>query len=418
MTDRPLPVPVARQADRRLDQAWLGGVCAGLAAHLGWPVIVLRLGVILLAASRLLGVVIYLLLWLAMPLAAEAREAPGLEAARRSGLRTKTGPGHLPADVGLVSAAALIGGGLLWLVQTNGWGLRDEAFWPAAWAAVGLGVLWWQADHSSSRAIRSASGFRRWVVPLVAHWTGIVRILGGLVALGVAVGLTATAQSGIGELYRLLLVLGLSVAALALAVAPWLLRVRRSLAAAREQRMIADARADMAAHLHDSVLQTLALIQRQAGDPKAVATLARRQERELRAWLYGEEPDETTLKAALVSAAADVEDVHGVPVELVTVGDCPLEGELAALVRAAREAMVNAAKHSGADKVDVYAEVEEDRVEVFVRDRGKGFDPAAVGPDRMGVRGSIVERLRRAGGNATIRSAPAEGTEVKLEMHR
>lgn len=418
MSDPLLPTPVARQADRRLDQAWVGGVCAGLAAHLGWPVLVLRVGVILLAVSRLFGVAIYLILWLAMPLAAEAREAPGLEAARRSGMRTKQGAGHLPADVGLVSAAGLLGGGLLWLVQANGWGVPDPWFWPTALAAAGLGLLWWQADHSSSRAIRSQSGFRRWVAPLVAHWTGLVRIVLGLVALGVAIGLTAAAQSRLSETGRLVLVLGLVVAALLLAAAPWLLRVRRSLNVAREEKMIADARADMAAHLHDSVLQTLALIQRQAGDPKAVATLARRQERELRAWLYGEEPDETTLKAALVAAAADVEDVHGVPVELVTVGDSPLDVELAALVRAAREAMVNAAKHSGADKVDVYAEVEDDRVEVFVRDRGRGFDPGAVGPDRMGVRGSIVERLRRAGGNATIRSAPEEGTEVKLEMHR
>ncbi len=203
-----------------------------------------------------------------------------------------------------------------------------------------------------------------------------------------------------------------------LAAAPWILRVRRSLAAAREEKMLADARADMAAHLHDSVLQTLALIQRQASDPKAVAALARRQERELRSWLYGESVDETTLKAALAAAAADVEDVHGVPVELVSVGDVPLDAELGALVRAAREAMVNAAKHSGADKIDVYAEAEDGLVEVFVRDRGVGFDQADVPADRMGVRGSIVERLQRSGGSATIRSAPGEGTEVKLEMHR
>ena len=166
------------------------------------------------------------------------------------------------------------------------------------------------------------------------------------------------------------------------------------------------------------VSPTLALIQRQASDPKAVASLARRQERELRSWLYGETADETTLRAALDEVAADVENIHGVPVELVTVGDCDLDADLTALVRATREAVVNAAKHSGAPQVDVYAEVDDALVEVFVRDRGQGFDLDAVPEDRLGIRRSIVDRLQRSGGGATIRSAPGEGTEVKLEMRR
>lgn len=202
----------------------------------------------------------------------------------------------------------------------------------------------------------------------------------------------------------------LAVAVLLLAAAPWIVRVRRSLAAAREEAMLADARADMAAHLHDSVLQTLALIQRQASDPKAVASLARRQERELRSWLYGETTEAATVKAALTAAAAEVEDDHGVDVEIVVVGDRDLDAESRSLVQAAREAMVNAAKHAGVDKVDVYAELEDDHLEVFVRDRGRGFVLADIPADRMGVRGSIIERLRRAGGNATIRTAPDEGT--------
>jgi signal transduction histidine kinase len=174
----------------------------------------------------------------------------------------------------------------------------------------------------------------------------------------------------------------------------------------------------MAAHLHDSVLQTLALIQRQAGDPKAVTALARRQERELRQWLYGESLGSATLAEALSGEIIDVEDRHGVDVELVTVGDCELTPEVTAVVRAAREAMVNAAKHSGADRVDVYAEVDPELVSVYVRDRGKGFDLASVEEDRMGVRGSIVERVKRAGGRAIIRTAPGEGTEVRLELPR
>jgi len=220
------------------------------------------------------------------------------------------------------------------------------------------------------------------------------------------------------ETARTLLVLGLVVVTLLLAAAPWFIRVRRSLTAAREEKMLADARADMAAHLHDSVLQTLALIQRQASDPKAVTSLARRQERELRTWLYGETTDAASVKAALVAAAAEVEDDHGVDVEIVVVGDRDLDPELKSLVQAAREAMTNAARHAGVAKIDVYAEVDERLVEVFVRDRGRGFVLEEVPADRMGIRGSIIERLRRAGGNATIRSVPEQGTEVRLEMKR
>jgi signal transduction histidine kinase len=172
----------------------------------------------------------------------------------------------------------------------------------------------------------------------------------------------------------------------------------------------------MAAHLHDSVLQTLALIQRQSEDPKAVQQLARRQERELRTWLYGEEAAESSLKAALIAAAAEVEDERGVPVEVVVVGDSDTSEAVQALVRAAREAMVNAAKHSGADKIDVYAEVFDGVAEVFVRDRGQGFDLDAVAEDRMGVKGSIIDRMVRHGGRAVVRSTPGEGTEVRLEM--
>jgi signal transduction histidine kinase len=201
-------------------------------------------------------------------------------------------------------------------------------------------------------------------------------------------------------------------------LAPWLHRSRAALNEARTEKVRADARADMAAHLHDSVLQTLALIQRQADDPRAVQQLARRQERELRGWLYTEDVPEASLKAALTAAAAEVEDERGVPVELVVVGDCDTSDAVQALVRAAREAMVNAAKHSGADKIDVYAEVTEALVEVFVRDRGTGFDVDAVAEDRHGVRGSILNRMARHGGRASVRSRPGDGTEVRLEVTR
>jgi signal transduction histidine kinase len=198
---------------------------------------------------------------------------------------------------------------------------------------------------------------------------------------------------------------------------PWLFRLAGDLSEERAARVRSQERADVAAHLHDSVLQTLALIQKHSEDGRTVATLARAQERDLRAWLYADEaPPDTSVSSALRAAAAEVEDAHGVPVEVVTVGDVPASDRLRPLVLAAREAMVNAAKHSGAEKVDVYAEMADGQTEVFVRDRGRGFELGGVPEDRLGVRNSIVDRMERHGGSAVIRTAPAEGTEVRLAM--
>jgi len=177
----------------------------------------------------------------------------------------------------------------------------------------------------------------------------------------------------------------------------------------------------VAARVHDSVLQTLALIQRHANEPRRVASLARRQERELRGWLYADHPlgDETaSLVASLEAAAGDVEELHGVRVELASAGDCPVDASAGALLLAAREAMTNAAKFAGVEDIDVYVEVTDDAVSVFVRDRGAGFDPVAVPADRKGVAESIVGRMERAGGRATIVTSPGAGTEVELHLPR
>jgi signal transduction histidine kinase len=225
-------------------------------------------------------------------------------------------------------------------------------------------------------------------------------------------------QSGHAGVAREVVVAGvLGVAGLALTIGPWLFRLAGDLSEERAARVRSQERADVAAHLHDSVLQTLALIQKHSEDGRMVATLARAQERDLRSWLYADEvPPDTSVNSALRAAAAEVEDAHGVPVEVVTVGDAPASDHLRALVLAAREAMVNAAKHSGADKVDVYAEMADGQTEVFVRDRGRGFELGEVPDDRLGVRNSIVDRMERHGGSAVIRTAPAEGTEVRLAM--
>ena len=178
-------------------------------------------------------------------------------------------------------------------------------------------------------------------------------------------------------------------------------------------------RADVAAHLHDSVLQTLALIQKSAHDGPTVARLARAQERDLRAWLFaGDTTDAATVSGALRAVTAELEDAHGISVDVVVVGECPMTEGLRPLVAATREAVTNAAKHAGTGRVDVYAEVGPEVVEVFVRDRGAGFDLDAVPEDRQGVRGSIVDRMTRHGGRAEVRTAPGEGTEVRLAMPR
>jgi signal transduction histidine kinase len=201
--------------------------------------------------------------------------------------------------------------------------------------------------------------------------------------------------------------------------APLVLRLVRSLTEERAERIRSQERAEMAAHLHDSVLQTLALVQQRAEDPRAVAALARRQERELRAWLSRRvDAGPLRLARALEVAASEVERDHGVPIEVVAVGDADLDAPGEALVAAAREAMVNAAKFGGGSAVDVYAEALDGTLEVYVRDRGPGFDPAAVPADRRGVRESIVGRMARHGGKAEIHSAPDAGTEVELTMPR
>jgi signal transduction histidine kinase len=206
---------------------------------------------------------------------------------------------------------------------------------------------------------------------------------------------------------------------LALILTPWWLRLVRTLSAERGERIRSQERAEVAAHLHDSVLQTLTLIQRRAQDPQAVAGLARSQERELRAWLQGRRRDDadSALAGALEAAAAEVEDAHGVAIEVVAVGDCPLDERAGAVVAAAREALVNAAKFARDAPISLYAEVTDSRMHVFVRDRGPGFELDAVPADRHGVRESIVGRMERNGGSAFVH-ANGSGTEVELVMER
>ena len=406
---------------RRLDGRLLGGVAAGLADHLRLDVLHVRVAFALLSGIAGFGVALYGALWVVVPVESptERAEAAGLAAASRAGRRpwraTRRG------DLGQLVAFGAFGLGLVLLLNTVGAGLPLLVLVPLLIAAAGLALLWSQADATERARLLppqltpdgAARGGR------AARLLTVVRVVGGLALVGVAVLVFLVGsgrQTAVGEALVLLVVVGLG---LALVVGPLLWRLLRQLEDERRERLLTQQRADVAAHLHDSVLQTLALIQRKAQDPRAVVALARAQERDLRIWLF--EPEaarRSTLRAELEDTAAQVEQAHGVPVEVVVVGDCPLDGRLPSLVRAAREAMVNAARHSGAPVVDVFAECVGDSVEVFVRDRGKGFDPATVPADRMGLAGSVVGRMERHGGTARVRSAPGEGTEVSLSMPR
>lgn len=395
--------------------ARVAGVAAGIAQHTGVPVLAVRVAFVALSFANLLGLLIYLGLWAFLP-AAETSSTPGLDAAVRTGRReTPRRVSGIRPDPGLLVSLLFLGIGTVWLASTFGFGIAQPLFWPLAFGIAGLGLVWRQVGEPE----RDRPLDRGWMTPFVARhgWIAGFRLVIGMCLVGVSVALVVANQIDLAILPSVLGTAAVLLLGVGLVAAPWLYRLQRNLTHAREQKIVSDARADMAAHLHDSVLQTLALIQRQSSDPRAVSTLARRQERELRSWLYGDaERAHTTIKAAFADAAAEVEDERGIPIEVVCVGDAAWHPDLEAILRASREAMMNAAKHSGADKVDVFVEVDPPVVEVFVRDRGAGFDMAKVEADRMGVTQSIIARMERHGGKARIRSAPGEGTEITLEM--
>src|SRR4051794_17012963 len=295
------------------------------------------------------------------------------------------------AGVGLIVLSVLL------TLRALGFWWSDAVVWPAVLTAAGLAILWQQSDRPApGRNPRTLLG-------------AALIIGGGVVFL--------SATDAVGGLGNLVLATAVVFAGTALVFGPWWVRLTNALTAERAARIRSQERAEVAAHLHDSVLQTLALIQRQADDPREVAQLARRQERELRAWLNEEEAAAAgSLAGALRAAAADVEARLGIEVEVVAVGDAALDERTTALAAAAREAMTNAAKFSGAPRIDVFAELADGRAEVFVRDRGVGFDRNAVPEDRRGLRESIEGRMARHGGSARITSAPGSGTEVELRL--
>jgi signal transduction histidine kinase/phage shock protein PspC (stress-responsive transcriptional regulator) len=385
----------------------VAGVASGIAAHLGLPTMAVRIAFVALLPLDGLGAVLYAAFWAVLPVA----PVPG---------------GRTGRDKRQVLPYLALGVGIIVLQANAGWGGVDATLgWLVAVIAVGAGTIWHLADPGARR---------RWSESMPqAPWLGVMlegtdrrgyllRLIGGGVCviggiIGIIVVFAPVSGAGFAAIFNGLLFGLIAVGGMALVVAPLLWRTFGQLRAEREGRIREQERAEVAAMVHDQVLHTLALIQRNAGDSKTVIRLARGQERSLRNWLYRPAAEACErLSAALEEAAAEVEDTYAIAVESVTVGDLDVDDRVGALVAASREALVNAAKHAKVEVVSLYAEVEPASVSVFVRDRGIGFDMSTVEDDRHGVRGSIIGRMERHGGRAEIRSEPGEGTEVRLNM--
>lgn len=374
----------------------LAGVAGGLATWLGLPAVVVRVGFVVLAAAGPAGLILYAVAWLVSAEPDEAAEAPArapLTALQLAGLGT----------------VAL--GGLLALRELGLWA-GDALVWPLALAAAGSAVIW-------ARGGVASAGPTTAVPRLLEGRAAPLRVAVGVALVGLGLAAFIAANDVLMAAGGALMAVVVTVLGVGLIAGPWGVRVARQLAAERRERIRSEERAEMAAHLHDSVLHTLALIQR-ADDGAEMASLARAQERELRAWLYGgrDAAGAETLTTLVEDLAGRVERLHRVPVEAVVVGDAPLDERVRALVDAAGEAVVNAARHAGADRVSLYLEAQPDVVAAYVRDEGKGFDPDLVPADRHGIAASIRGRMARHGGSAEVHSAVGEGTEVVLELPR
>lgn len=392
-------------------------MCAGVAHRFAVdPTLVRVVAVILTAATGGLAALAYLLFWAALPATTEPGSAPagswGSRRERRRG-RASTRQGTAEATFrgswAVGAGAGLIVLGLLFMFRGLDLWWSDALVWPLVLATAGAALLWRQLAGNGEPEGRR----RRRSLPLPFR--------GGFgLALLLAAAVLFLYVNGVLEAGGKVALAGLTgIVVLGLVLAPFWARQAGRLSAERTERIRSQERAEVAAHLHDSVLQTLALIQKNAGDSRRVSTLARAQERELRDWLAGgvEDQADRQLAGSLEAVAVEVEERHQVPIEAVTVGDRPLDRRARAVVAASREALTNAARHAGdGGPIRLYAEITPDRMQVFIRDRGEGFDPAALPEGRHGVRDSIVGRMERNGGRAEIRSGPHEGTEIELTM--
>lgn len=374
------------------DDRWLTGTASGIAVELGVQPLVIRASFMLLLLAGGAGGALYILAWAV--LSGSAERLPDHYEPQPKGATVT----HRNLGVGIVVL------GMLLLLDFGNIGFVGNVVWPAGFVFVGA-LIAWSHGRNLNEGISSAA-----------------RVMAGLaVGIGGAIAF-ATANLSPGQgLFALVFSLAL-LGGIGVILAPSLMRIGSALDTERQERIRADERAEVATHLHDSVLQTLSLIQRHAGDPVTTAQLARRQERELRNWLYTPQSPEGTMRvsAALQDMATKVEADHGVDVEVVVVGDVAMEAQadasLLALLGATKEAVTNAAKHSGSSRIDVFTEIRDGAAEVFIRDTGAGFDPEDIDGDRRGIVDSIRGRMDRHGGTAAIHSVPGEGTEVELTI--
>ncbi|BDH08269.1 ATP-binding protein [Streptomyces seoulensis] len=418
----PLEAPrPPRKLYRSGDGRWLGGVARGLAGHLGLPVVWVRLAFVGLFMANGLGALLYAAFWFFVPLG-----VGGVGDHKPSSLvGTETSPdgrrrlvARKPDKGQMVALLLMVIVSIVFLGSVNLTNTAKAYLVPAVLVAAGVALVWRQADNAR-RARWVEVGSHRRTLTLLRAGVGVLLVTAGVSAIFVM----QVSAAHLGAVLEAALAVFVGITLLA---GPYLVRVTQDLSEERLMRIRAQERAEVAAHVHDSVLHTLTLIQRNADNAGEVRRLARAQERDLRTWLYkpegtgkdeADEPD--TVAEAVRRNAAEVEDKHGVPIEVVVVGDCPLDEGTSAQMQAAREAMVNAAKYGGeGGAVQVYAEVEGRTVFVSVRDRGPGFDLDSIPADRMGVRESIIGRMERNGGTARLRSVPDGGTEVELEMER
>lgn len=392
--------------ERRVGGRVVGGVAGGIADHLGVDVFAVRVTFVLLCALAGSGVLAYGLLWIFTPPGHDTQRPTPTERRRALGL----------AVLGLALAA-----GLGFVAS----GTAGEVLIPIVVVAVGAALVWREYD-SAPQALRGGprSAFGMPPNPTVLTWA---RVVGGVTLIVLGLGVVVLARVDLAALRSSLLAVVVTLVGIGLLTVPLWLRLWRDLGRERAARIRTEEREEIASHLHDSVLQTLALIQKQADRPQQVQRLARSQERELRKWLFGEgEAARTSLAEALRTIAGEVEDQYGIAVQTVTVGDVALDlpeeesglstEAATAVLGACREALVNAAKHSGESSVDLFAEAGQSEVSVFVRDRGTGFDPAAVPDDRQGLARSIRARVRRRGGEVEVDSAQGRGTEVRIRI--
>lgn len=416
MTSIPEPLLPARMPLMRPKRGrWLTGVCKGIALHLGISVMWVRLAFIALTCLYGAGIIAYVFLWIFMP----AGDPQAVASAEHIPVeQAPLARGNQPAQAGVEDTAvsaeslseaiqrapkpalvALAGFVLLTIgLLLVGTGADSQLIIPLLLGLAGIALAW---------------------MNLSPNGTQLLSMLGGiaLIFIGWAIYVSNVTYVGWGTSPRRIMLSGfIMIACIVLAVMPWANAMLQRLSREQALKEREEERADMTAHLHDGVLQTLALIQLHFEDPSTVFTLARGQERELREWLYQERStSDRSVSAGLKQTAAEVEDEHGKPIEVVTVGDAHPSAQTDALLDATRQALVNAVTH-GSEPVSLYCEATDTTVEVFVRDHGEGFDIDAIPPDRLGIRESIIGRIKRRGGTVEIVSRAGWGTEVRMHM--